>query len=35
MQGIVKDLARWLKEAEHPQKSAQVRKQLASTDEGA
>jgi hypothetical protein len=35
LQGIVKDLARWLKDAGHLQKAAQVRKQLASTDEGA
>jgi hypothetical protein len=35
LQDIVKDLARWLKDAGHPQKAARVRKQLASTDEGA
>ena len=35
LQGIVKDLASWLKNAGHPQKAAQVRKQLGRTDEGA
>lgn len=35
LQGIVKDLASWLKNAGHPQKAAQVRKQLGRTDKGA
>lgn len=35
LQGIIKDLARWLKNAGHPQKAAQIRKQLPRTDEGA
>jgi hypothetical protein len=35
LQGIVKNLAKWLKDAGHPQKAAQVRKQLGKTDGGA
>jgi hypothetical protein len=35
LQGIIKDLASWLKNAGHPQKAALVRKQLGRTDEGA
>lgn len=35
LQGIIKDLAGWLKYAGHPQKAALVRKQLGRTDEGA
>jgi hypothetical protein len=35
LQGIIKDLASWPKNAGHPQKAAQVRKQPGRTDEGA
>ena len=35
LQGIVKDLASWLKNAGHPQRAVQVGKQLGRTDEGA
>ena len=34
LQGVVKDLARWLKNAGHPQKAALVLKELGRTDEG-
>lgn len=34
LQGIVEDLASWLKNAGHPQKAAQIRKQLGRTNEG-
>ncbi len=33
LQGIVKDLARWLKDAGHPQKAALVLRQPGRTDE--
>ena len=35
LQDIIENLASWLKNARHPQKAAQIRKQLGRTDDGA